>query len=942
MPNDDSQPTKVKSDLAITNCPNCGASISADSKFCSNCGSRTQQFPVFTEADTQPGAGVADTPPPPQSSSSDTPPPAPRPAKPPLEPPEPPIITTAERRGQDPTANSPTAQRLKKELDGRYEIIRELGRGGMATVFLAKDSKHGRNVAIKVLHPELSASIGGDRFEREIRVVAALQHPNILGLYDSGTADGLLYYVMPFVDGESLRDKIDREGQLPVEEAMRITLEVANALGYAHGKGIIHRDIKPENILLSGEMTLVADFGIARAASEANTQKLTQTGMAIGTPLYMAPEQAGGEAVGPSADIYSLGCMLYEMLAGEPPFTGKNPIAIMARHAMEQVPSIRIVRSSVPPEVEEAIFAAMGKVPADRPQTAAEFAEVMGTPLGSTTAMRVRGRTTAYPIVGAPSRRRWGLIGGAAAAALVVVGGIGYWAYTANSAPPDAVGFAPERIAVLYFADQSRGGELGHVADGLTEALIEELRQVRNLDVISTNGVLPFRGSTARRDSIGRELSAGTLVEGSVEGVDDDRVRINVRLLDGNSGADIGERASFEAPRNNLLAMRDTVTTRVASLIRTRVGEEVRLREERAGTSNAAAWSLLQQALRTRKDALVDWRAGNRDEAYRKYAVVDSLLAESERLDPRWTEPTVQRGQLAFRLSVLAADRQDVLRLTDEGLDHARRALEREPENAAAVELRGTMLFQRYLRGAVADPTEADNLLRQAETLFRDAVRLDPGRTFALYALSFINYNRGDILDAKVAARQAYEEDAYLENAEQVLDLLYATSYAMEHFDDAVQYCGIGQRRFPQNPIFVQCQLELLGTRRLAPDVDAAWRLIGELEPLVPKPAWELKSREARMYAAAVISRAGAAGMADSARRVLERSRGNPEVDPYGLLLRLEIWVRSVLGDTDQAIRLATQLLAVDPGWRHQEQKFPHWWYRTLREDPRFQALMGT
>jgi eukaryotic-like serine/threonine-protein kinase len=216
----------------------------------------------------------------------------------------------------------------------------------------------------------------------------------------------------------SLRDKLDKEGQLSVDDAVRIALEVANALGYAHGKGIIHRDIKPENILLSGDLTLVADFGIAKAASEANQQKLTQTGMAVGTPLYMAPEQAGGEAVGPTSDIYSLGCMLYEMLAGEPPFTGKNPVAIMARHAMEQVPSIRIVRSAVPPEVEEAIFASMGKVPADRPQTAAAFAEILGLPLGSTTTMRVRGRTTAYAVVAPPTRKRY-VIGGVAAAVLI-------------------------------------------------------------------------------------------------------------------------------------------------------------------------------------------------------------------------------------------------------------------------------------------------------------------------------------------------------------------------------------------------------------------------------------------------------------------------------------------------------------------------------------------
>jgi TolB-like protein len=491
---------------------------------------------------------------------------------------------------------------------------------------------------------------------------------------------------------------------------------------------------------------------------------------------------------------------------------------------------------------------------------------------------------------------------------------------------------------VLYFADQSRDGELGHIADGLTEALIEELRQVRNLDVISTNGVLPFRGSTARRDSIGRELSAGTLVDGSVEGIDAVRVRVNVRLVDGNSGADLGERTSFDAPRDNVIAMRDTVTTRIAALIQRRVGAEVRLREERAGTSNAAAWSLLQQALRERKDALADWRAGNRDGAYVKYAAADSLLAEAERLDPRWTEPTIQRGQLAFRLSVLARDRLDVVRLTQEGIDHAQRALQREPQNAAATELRGTMLYQRLARGLVADPAESANLLREAEQLFTEAVRLDGSRTFALYALSHINYSRGDIAQAKVFARRAFEEDAYLDDAESVVDLLYATSYAMEQLPDAVQYCDIGRRRFPQNPMFVQCQIELLGTRAREPDVTAAWRLIGELEPLVPKPNWEMKRREVQIHTAAAINRAG---LADSARRVLVQSRGNPEIDPSGWLLGMEVWVRSELGDTDEAIRLATQYLAVNPEWRRQEQKFPHWWYRAIRTDPRWQALMG-
>ncbi|HLB54936.1 MAG TPA: serine/threonine-protein kinase, partial [Gemmatimonadales bacterium] len=267
-----------------------------------------------------------------------------------------------------------TLERLQFRLADRYLVEREIGKGGMATVFLARDIRHEREVAIKVLHPELAASIGAERFDREIKVSARLQHPHILALIDSGDAEGLLYYVMPFVRGESLRDRLEREGQLPLDDAIQIALEVADALGHAHSQGIVHRDIKPENIMLSGGHALVTDFGIARAATAPGGQRLTQTGMAVGTPVYMSPEQAVGEATGPTSDLYSLGCVLYEMLAGEPPFNAKSPQALMARHAMEAVPSIRIVRDTVPEEVEDAIFAAMAKVPADRPQSAAKFA----------------------------------------------------------------------------------------------------------------------------------------------------------------------------------------------------------------------------------------------------------------------------------------------------------------------------------------------------------------------------------------------------------------------------------------------------------------------------------------------------------------------------------------------------------------------------------------
>ena len=268
--------------------------------------------------------------------------------------------------------------RLTESLSDRYRLERELGQGGMATVYLAEDLKHGRKVAIKVLHPELSAVIGGDRFLAEIKVTANLQHPHILGLIDSGEADGLLYYVMPYVAGESLRTRLHRDKQLPIDDALRLSKEVASALDYAHRQGVVHRDIKPENILLQDGAALVADFGIALAVQQAGGSRMTQTGMSLGTPAYMSPEQAMGERdIGARSDVYALGAMTYEMLTGEPPFTGLNSQAIVAKVLTETPPPLRPKRPTVPPAVEAAVLTALQKLPADRFGTAKEFADAL-------------------------------------------------------------------------------------------------------------------------------------------------------------------------------------------------------------------------------------------------------------------------------------------------------------------------------------------------------------------------------------------------------------------------------------------------------------------------------------------------------------------------------------------------------------------------------------
>src|SRR5687767_1155412 len=270
-------------------------------------------------------------------------------------------------------------ERLQAKLSDRYSIERELGQGGMATVYLATDVRHEREVAIKVLHPELSASIGGERFEREIKLAARLQHPHILGLYDSGETDNLLYYVMPFVKGESLRDRLDREGQLPIEDAIQIALEVADALGYAHAQGIIHRDIKPENIILSGGHALVADFGIARSIGLASGQQLTTIrSIGPGTPAYMSPEQLiPGQELDGRTDIYALATVLYELLTGELPFRHDDGRVDNVRKISTPPPSIRLKRKDIPEALDRAIARGLAGSPNERFSSATEFAHAL-------------------------------------------------------------------------------------------------------------------------------------------------------------------------------------------------------------------------------------------------------------------------------------------------------------------------------------------------------------------------------------------------------------------------------------------------------------------------------------------------------------------------------------------------------------------------------------
>src|SRR5437879_4647241 len=386
--------------------------------------------------------------------------------------------------------------RLKAALADRYAIDRELGHGGTATVYLAHDLKHSRSVAIKVLRPELAAALGAERFLREIEIAARLTHPHILPLHDSGEAKGFLYYVMPFVDGESLRDRLKREPQLPVEEAVRIAREVATALSHAHSQDVVHRDIKPENILLSGGEAVVADFGIARAIVAAGAETLTDTGLAVGTPGYMSPEQAMAQQhIDGRADIYALGCVLYEMLAGHPPFLGTTAQEILARHTLDPVPPLRTIRPELPAAVDRALGRALAKTPADRFATPAAFIEAL-TQAGA-----------ALPL--ARRAARPGLFVAAGVAALVA----GYVLLTRRSGSSDGPG---PSIAVLPF--KNIGGDVSNepFSDGMTDEITTALGKVDGLRVAARSVVFRFKGNNVVPEETGKQLHVLYVLDGGV------------------------------------------------------------------------------------------------------------------------------------------------------------------------------------------------------------------------------------------------------------------------------------------------------------------------------------------------------------------------------------------------------------------------------------------
>jgi serine/threonine protein kinase/Tfp pilus assembly protein PilF len=521
-------------------------------------------------------------------------------------------------------------ERLRNALAQTYSIDRELGRGGMATVFLAQDSKHDRVVALKVLHPDLAASLGPDRFLREIKLAARLNHPHILPLFDSGSADGMLYYVMPYVEGESLRERIDRDGKLPIDEAVRLTQGIASALDYAHRQGIVHRDVKPENVMLYEGMPMVMDFGIAKAVSAAGSETLTQTGMMVGTPAYVSPEQAAGEInLDGKSDQYSLACMLYEMIAGERPFSGNTPQSIMAKRFTETPKPLQGIRSSVPASVDWAVAKAMSTETSQRFATSAMFAQAL-----------VSGQLTT------PTNT--------------------------DALPKTAVSQA-KSVAVLPFANHSADAENEYFADGMAEEIINALSKIQGLRVASRTSSFAFKGKNEDIGEIGRKLKVSTVLEGGVRKMGN-RLRITAELVNVADGYHLWSER-YDREIEDVFAIQDDISQAIVKALRVILSEGEKKAIENKPRTNIQAY-----------DYYLRGRQFFHQLRRRSLEYARQMFNKAIELDPDYALAYTGVADASSLLYTYFDARDFNLRQADKA---SRKALELEPELAEAYVSRG-------------------------------------------------------------------------------------------------------------------------------------------------------------------------------------------------------------------------------------------------------------
>jgi len=767
---------------------------------------------------------------------------------------------------------------LRGALADRYAVERELGRGGMATVYLARDLKHGRPVAIKVLRPEIAAALGPERFLREIEVAARLTHPHILPLHDSGQAGGSLYYVMPYIEGESLRDRLEREGQLPLEEALRITREVASALSYAHGHDVVHRDIKPENILLSGGEAVVADFGIARAITQAAGTRLTETGIPVGTPQYMSPEQAsGGGPIDGRSDVYSLACVLYEMLVAEPPYTGPSAQVVIAKRFTDPVPSVRRLRDTIPPTMDAAITKALAKAPTDRFATAAQFGEALEAPAQ-------RARDT--------GRRTSRLAAGAGLAATLVVAAAGLFVLSRPHGTPALAGPPGQSIAVLPFVNVSGAPQEEYLSDGISEELINALSKLPQLKVVARPSSFAFKGKNEDVRQIGQALQVATVLGGSVRRAAN-RLRVTAQLTDARNGYNLWSE-TYDREMGDVFAVEDGISHAIMRALQMHLVSEDSLTLLRRPTHDVEAYDLylkgryfydkagfgpVQQALAYFQQALA--HDSNYALAYAGIADAYQRLTASTYLRPR-------EGMAKARAAAL-------------------KALALDPTLADAHASMGDQLCV-YEWDASA-----------AEREFRRAIELNPSLANAHYFYANCLVAHGRLAEALAEARRAHELDPL--NPEVATARAWAL-YVARRYDEAI---AVMQKSLDLEPGLAHGHMLL------------ALPLAGKgsyAEALAEARKMAALAGDAPNFAGILGYIAGRAGERAEAQHILTALERRP---PGNTAFAIAL-VHLGLGHTDQALRWLQAAYEERAEWLVMVTPAPC--FDPLRSDPRFSALM--
>ncbi len=809
-------------------------------------------------------------------------------------------------------------------IAGRYEIRREAGRGGMAVVFLAWDLRHDRPVALKVLRPAIGMVLGPERFLREIRIVAHLAHPHILGLLDSGVAEveggtSLPYYVMPFLEGQSLADRLAREPRLPIDEALLIGAEVADALQYAHGRGLVHRDIKPANILLQEGHALVTDFGIARMLAD-HPDTTTGIGHPIGTPRYMSPEQFTGDApVDGRSDVYSLGCVLYELLSGETPFAANTPQAINARKQPEHPLDIRAARPDLPPAVAQVVARALARQPAERYASAAELRDALN-----------RLRTATGQVVTHTSLRR--VFQRAAVLALVVV--VAVVAIWRPRAPAGGAAVAaPTRILVAWFQDLS-GGDLQPAADAVTESLIDRLHAVPDLAVTAAAMVAPLRD--APMDTLRARFPADRLVTGTLARRGDSTL-LAARIVDPASGQQLAAR-TFAADSTPVVA---DLVEELSAFVRETLWEEREKAARRGQVSDPEAWRLLEQA-RVLSEEAEDAVAFRADRAgFRALDRADSLLADARRRDGRSVLIPLEIARTANRRAFLAeyirqdltaggGDVPDPAAARTIALTAVNDVLRSHPRHARAHELRGDILLG--LHRALG----ADSLLAMAIRDLEQARALDPNRSRAWSELSRAYRLAGRYPESLLAISEAAKVDAFQVNRKELLRGRFEAALLAADYPAAEASCQAGLRESPGDQRFSDCEVELWGRSRS--DRPSAARALVLTDSLARVERGALLTALRYLWSGAILARAG---LGDSADRIAARALGAVPASETGSTLLVEAAVLRVLrGDVDSALALIATATRMNRGEIPYLKGAP--WFVEARKDPRFDpALRG-